>query len=104
LRTGWPSDALPRLKRQTARIVNNSRICEFYIGRTTDVESTQYRHGCDRIIPIYETSSADHAIHVEGGLIHSFIYHPKCSNNSPHSGGGVSDRYINYVYVAVWYY
>jgi hypothetical protein len=68
------------------------------------LESSRCRHGCDQIISIYKTSSAEHAIRVEGILIRAFLQHPKCSNDSPHSGGGVAGLYTNYVYVAVWYH
>lgn len=104
MRSGWPSDVISGLKRRVRYIADNDEVYEFYIGRTTDLIASQSRHVCDKIIPIYKTSSADHAIQVEGALIHTFFDHPKCSNDSAHSGGGVADGYTNYVYIAVWYY
>ncbi len=104
LRSGWPSDVILVLKRRVRYIANKEEIYEFYIGRTTNLVTSQSRHGCEDIIPLYKTTSADHAIQVEGALISSLWDHPKCSNDSPHSGGGVADGYTNYVYVAVWYY
>ena len=103
MRSGWPSDVIIGLKSKTRRIANSGNVYEFYVGRTANLASSRSRHGCDDIIPIYKTSSADNAIRVEGVLIRTFRGHPKCSNDSPHSGGGVADGYANYVYVAVWY-
>jgi len=102
--SGWPAYVTSRLNRRVRYIANNNKIYEFYIGRTTNLVASKSRHGCERIIPIYKTRSADHAIQVEGALITSLFDHPKCSNGAPHSGGGVADGYTNYVYVAVWYY
>ena len=101
---GWPSNAIQVLKRKVRNVANNGRVYEFYVGRTTSLASSRSRHGCDDIVPIYRTSSAAHAMQVEDALIRSFRNHPKCSNDSPHSGGGVADGYANYVYVAVWYH
>lgn len=102
MKSGWPANVTQSLKNRVRNIINNERVYEFYVGRTTDITSTGSRHGCDVIIPVYSTSSADHAIQVEGALIRTFHRHPQCSNDSPHSGGGVADGYMNYVYVAVW--
>lgn len=102
--SGWPSDVIPALRGKVRQLVNHVGVIEFYIGRTTNLAASKSRHGCERIIPIYKTASADNAIQVEGILIASFFNHPNCSNDAPHSGGGVADGYTNYVYVAVWYY
>ena len=104
MRSGWPSDVISGLKSRVRYIANNNNFYEFYIGRTTNLIASQSRHGCDKIIPLYKTSTANHAIQVEGALIRTFRNHRKCSNDAPHSGGGVADGYTNYVYVAVWYF
>lgn len=104
LRSGWPSDVISGLKRRVRHIANSDEVSIFYIGRTTDLIASRSRHRCHDIIPIYKTSSADHATQIEYELIDTFYDHPKCDNDAPHSGGGVADDYTNYVYVAVWYY
>ncbi|MBI4823834.1 MAG: hypothetical protein HY805_06355 [Nitrospirae bacterium] len=75
----------------------------FKIGRSVDLSQRKSAHGCDEIIPLYETSSSENAIEVEDGLIKHFINHQKRSNDSPHGGGGTSDGYINYTYIALWF-
>ena len=102
--SGWPSHVILRLARLARYIVSKNEVHSFYIGRTTDLIASRSRHGCDDIIPIYETTSADHAMQIEYELIDTFYDHPKCINDAPHSGGGVADGYINFVYVAVWHY
>ncbi len=100
--TGWPNDAIPELYGRISNLSRDVRVKEFYIGRTNDLEASKRRHGCDRILPCYETTSVDHAVEVEDNLIKTFFNHRKCSNDSTHGGGGASDEFVNYVYVAVW--
>jgi hypothetical protein len=85
-----------------SKIATNPQIEEFYLGRANDLTTAKSRHKCDEIIPLYETSSADNAIEVENDLIKSFRTHRKCNNDATHGGGGASDEYINYVYIATW--
>lgn len=100
--TGWPGDVIQKLKQRVRYIVSKNEVVEFYIGRTNDLATTLSRHACDEIVPIYKSTSVDNISEVEDELIKTFIYHPKCSNDAEHSGGGISEGYINYVYVAVW--
>lgn len=100
--TGWPNDAIPKLKQRVRYIASKDEVAEFYIGRTNNLEAASSRHGCDKIIPIYKSTSVDNILEVEYELIKTFIHHPKCSNDANHSGGGTSEGYINYVYVAMW--
>jgi|TARA_B100000315_G_scaffold11842_2_gene11389 hypothetical protein len=74
----------------------------FYIGRTVNLSATASRHRCDDIIPIYETTSVNNVQAVEEYLINYFYEHPKNDNDAAHSGGGVTEGYWNYVYVAIW--
>ena len=101
--SGWPSDVIAELKRRVRRIANGNETREFYIGRTNDLEVTSSRHGCDNIIPIYESTSVRHVKQLESELIRTLLDHPKCSNDAYNSRGAVSEGYINYVYIAVWY-
>lgn len=100
---GWPRDVIRPLGNEVSDIIEDQEVEEFYIGRTNDLTAAKSRHGCDEIIALYETDNADYAIDVENVLIETFISDPKCSNTVPHGGGGVSDEYINYVYIALWY-
>jgi len=100
---GWPIDVIEPLNELISSAAQNKNIKEFYIGRTNDLVATRSRHDADEVHPLYQTDSADNAIIVEDYLIKSFIKHYKCSNDNEHGGGGVSDDYINYVYLAVWY-
>lgn len=99
---GWPAYVIPVLKREVADLVRDPEIEEFYIGRTDNLTTSKSRHGCDEILALYETDSAENAMDVEDALIKAFYQHSKCSNGVDHSGGGASDYYINYVYIAIW--
>jgi hypothetical protein len=101
---GWPVDVLPMLSNIISEYIKKPEVNEFYIGRTNNLDASKSRHSCDEIFELYETKSADNAIEVEDILIKTFFDHPKCSNDVDHSGGGASDDYINYVYIAVWFY
>ncbi len=100
---GWPSSEMSKLKARVRGISRRRAVSAFYIGRTVDLDATYHRHGCDDILPVYETASIGHASEVETELIRTFISHPKCDNDATHAGGGVSEEYVYYVYVAVWY-
>ena len=101
--TGWPNNEMEKLKRKVRYIANKTEVKEFYIGRTKDLTATSNRHGCDEIVPIYQSDSVANILEVEYELIKTFIDHPKCSNDADNSGGNISEEYVNYVYVAVWY-
>lgn len=100
---GWPTDVIPALLDIISQSIKRREVKEFYIGRTNDCSATKSRHGSDKIFPLYETNSTNHAIDVGNTLIKTFIDHSKCSNDNNHGGGGASDEYINYVYLACWY-
>jgi hypothetical protein len=87
----------------TQSVANDNDVFEFYVGRTTDLLATRRRHGCEAIVPIYESSSTDNAADIEDALIKSFFDHPKCSNTSTHCGGNCSIDYFSYVYLALWF-
>lgn len=101
--TGWPNDVLPELISIVDSIANDRDIKEFYIGRSVDPIQRKSFHDSDDIVCIYFSDSVDNAIAVESVLIEEFYSHPKCSNDAPHGGGGVTTEYGNYVYVAVWF-
>jgi hypothetical protein len=63
---------------------------------------TQSRHGCDDILELYHTDSKENAMDVEDALVKTFHRHPKCNNDAKHGGRGISDYFINYVYIAIW--
>ena len=99
---GWPVSVIAVLKREVTDFIEDAEVEEFYIGRTSNLAASKSRHGCDDIIGLYETDSADNAMDVEDALIRAFYQHSKCSNDVDHSGGGATDYYINYVYIAIW--
>jgi hypothetical protein len=101
--TGRPSEVMPRLRQRVSGYIANQKVKEFYIGRTNDAVATKSRHGAQEVVSLYETESVDNAIVVEDSLIKSFYEHAKCSNDNDHSGGGASDGWTNYVYLALWY-
>lgn len=102
--TGWPDDIYPQLKKNVRLIVNDEGVKKFYIGRSVDPSQRASEHGCDEIISLYYSDSVDNAKKVESYLIENFYYHPKCVNEAPHSGGGTSEEYGNYVYLAIWWW
>ena len=83
--------------------MNHRDVKEFYIGRGVDPSERKSYHDSDDIVAIYFTDSVENAIAIEDALIKSFYNDPKCSNDAPHGGGGVSEEYGNYVYVAIWF-
>ena len=101
--TGNPGQVLTELAKWISAIINDNSVKEFYIGRTVDLNKRQSDHGCDKIKPIYKTDSTNNAIIVENNLIKKFYVNSKCSNESEHGGGGISEEYVSYVYVAIWY-
>ncbi len=101
--SGWPEEVIEQLATEIHRLTGNHRVNEFYIGRTNDLTATRSRHDADEVIALYQTESVENAITVEDGLIDLFYDNVKCSNEHDHGGGGASDEFINYVYVAVWY-
>lgn len=101
--TGWPNDVLRELiDLVSSDVAENPIVTEFYIGRSVNPAGRASDHGSDDIISIYFSDSIDNAIEVEETLIEEFHDHPKCSNHSPHGGGGTAEDYGSYVYVAVW--
>ena len=101
--TGTPNRVIKQIYDYVDSVSNDNDVCEFYVGRTTDLSATRRRHGCEEIIPIYESSSTDNAAIVEDTLIKSFYAHQKCSNTSTHCGGNCSPEYVSYVYLALWF-
>lgn len=106
--TGWPSDRLPHLADIILTLAEHDEVYNFKIGRTNDTTirkrdyAARYDPAPTDLLAIYETDSVPHALEVEEELIQLFIDHDKCLNEADHAGGGVSPRYRQYVYVAVW--
>lgn len=103
LTTGWPKDVFPMLVQLVNSIVNQKSVKEFYIGRGRDPSERKSYHSSDDIFAIYFTDSVDNSIAIESALIDTFYDHQKCNNKAQHGGGGVSEEYGNYVYVAIWF-
>jgi len=101
--TGTLNRVIEQISDYVDSVSNHPDVSEFYVGRTTDLSATKRRHGCEEIIPIYETSSTYNATIVEDTLIKAFYAHDKCSNTSTHCGGNCSSNYYSYVYVALWF-
>ena len=102
--TGWPINEMEGLKKRVISIVNENEVEKFYIGRTNDLQATSSRHGCDEIIPIYKSDSIKNTLEVEDTLIKTYGNNDKCWNDADNSKGNISEGYVNYVYVAVWYH
>ena len=100
---GLPRDVVEDLAEYISEVVDAEKVDQFYIGRTTDIPSTINRHDPEDMIKLYETESTDNAIEVEDTLIKAFYNHPKCDNDNPHGGGGVSIEFVSNVYLALWY-
>ncbi len=101
--TGTPDRVFEYVYDVVDKISKHRGICQFYVGRTNDLNATYSRHGCEEIIPIYRTESIRNAAAIEDELIKSFHAHHKCNNNASHSGGNWSGDYIQWVYVALWF-
>ena len=99
---GWPNDVIEDLVACAARLITDKSITGFYIGRTNDLNATTRRHSTDNVLALYETDSVNNAIEIENNLIKVFFEHHKCKNENDHAGGGASDAYVNYVYLARW--
>jgi len=101
--SGWPDDVAGELDEVVKTIVRDARVAEFYVGRGVDLDQRASEHQADDIAALYETESPDHAMIVEEYLIGRFINHKKNSNTVVDARGGVSDEFVNYVYIAVWW-
>ena len=101
--TGTPTNVFSPLCGFVEGVSKNRKIAAFYLGRTNDLVATSSRHGCEEIVPMYQTSSTRNACMIEDVLIKSFYAHRKCVNYATHSGGCTSEDYINFVYIAVWF-
>ena len=101
--TGKPDDAYNAVKNAVLGFAKRTNVKEFYIGRTVDTAATRSRHGAEEVVPLYETDSLAHAQDIEDWLINDFIDHPKNSNEAEHSGGGTSEDYRQFVYIALWF-
>jgi hypothetical protein len=101
--TGWPADVLDDLAQYISETIEQETVDTFYIGRSGSLDSATSRHGCDEIVPHYETDSVQNAIELEGSLIEQFLVHEKCDNKTAHGGGGVSLEFVSYGYLALWY-
>lgn len=101
--TGYPAEVLDALIIIVNTIANEKSVNTFYIGRSNNLDATKSRHGCDKVIPIYETNSPEHSLTIEDDLIKIFIEHPKNDNGVDDSRGNISEEDTIYVYVAVWY-
>lgn len=100
---GWPKLAVPYLIDLLPSIIEHKNVVQFYLGRSNDLTQTKSRHGAEDIFALYETDSLFNAQEVEQSLIDEFGYHRKCNNENLHSGGGTSEEFVNYVYIALWY-
>lgn len=100
--TGRPIVVIEDLRSIISYNIRRRAFDEFYVGRSVDLVATRYRHGCDLIAALYQTSSQLYAMDVEDYLIKTFHHHRKCSNDAIHCGGGGSGDFINFVYLALW--
>ena len=62
------------------RVAARSDIREFYVGRTSDLQATMYRHGADSIFRLAYFNSADRAKRAERAAIAATIHLSKSSN------------------------
>ena len=105
--TGNPDDVYEAARTMLAsRIQNIFTVKRFYIGRTVDLASRQKAHGCDTIIPIYQTDSDRNARHLEARLVEYFSrtqnwFRPSMSNIATDSRGSTSEG-PQFVYLAIW--
>lgn len=100
--TGWPKDAFPSVANLADSIASHKSVRELYIGRGVDLAQRKSYHQSDNIVPIYYTESIDSAIAVESALIEKFFNHPKCRNKALHGGGGTTEEYGSFIYMALW--
>lgn len=102
--TGWPSKVKPKLYSKVYYIANQKiEVENFYVGRTGELGQRKSAIGSDMIFPIYQTDSIENAIEIEEYLIKAFYFHPKCLNEAQHGGGGTSEDYLSFVYIATWF-
>ena len=115
-RTGWPSEVVddiledidekydPDFWRSLGMWWNGELRMEYKIGMTTDPEARarQYGDDYDYMDVVYETTSYDHAVAVEQGLIDEYIDDDWNDNGRAGGGGrlpdGNKDHYVYIVY------
>ena len=101
--TGWPLNVVEEAAERVRQYADDESIDAFYIGRGVDLADRQNDHDADHIVPLYQSDSPDNAMDVEEMLIKTFIDHRKNENDAADARGGVSDDYVNYVYIALWF-
>lgn len=101
--TGWPLNVVDAAAERVRQYADDESVEAFYIGRGVDLAGRKDDHEAEHIIPLYKTDSPDNAMDVEEMLIKTFIDDPKNENDAADARGGVSDDYVNYVYVALWF-
>jgi hypothetical protein len=100
---GKPADVLDALAECISEMIGQKSVARFYIGRWSDLDSIMSQHGCDNVVPLYETRSFRNAIEVQGSLVQRFMEHEKYSNEDSHGISGTPRGFVSYVYLALWY-
>ena len=102
--TGWPdANLLDSVLAEILDFVDQDQVDTFYVGHTNDLVATRSRHNAADIFPVYQTESVDSVLDVEGLMIDQTFGHEKSENDAADERGGVSEGFVNYVYVAVWW-
>ena len=105
--SGAPDDVSRRLIEIIRGRIYSFDVARFYIGRTFNLAGRQKQHGCDLLIPLYQTQSLPNAKTVEAFLIRHFGNHKKfffgpSSRNTASDSRGRTTQGIQYVYLAIW--
>ncbi|HEY9166136.1 MAG TPA: hypothetical protein VIS48_08250 [Candidatus Kryptonia bacterium] len=100
---GRPNRVIPILVHTIENVVSDDMVEEFCVGRSIDLDAAKTKHGCNSIVALYETESGANVIEVEDELIKKFRSHPKCGNVDQEVHAATSDKFANFIYLAVWY-
>ena len=117
-RTGWPSEVVddiledieekydPDFWRSLGMWWNSELRMEYKIGMTSDPDARARQYGSeyDYMEVVYQTTSYDHAVAVEQGLIDEWIDDDWNDNERAGGAGRLSDSEYFYVYICynIW--
>lgn len=100
---GKPADVLDALTLCISDMIGQQSVARFYIGRSGDIDSIMSQHGCDNVVPLYETRSFRNASEVQGSLIERLKEHEKYSDQDSHGVSQMPRSFVSNVYLALWY-
>jgi|GEM_PF-3410611 len=100
---GSPDEALPVIEEIITSFIQKKKTLHFFIGQSLDLTSTKEKHGCHAVVNLYNSRNAHDVRHLEFLLLKEFYRNDKNLNLEARSGEDISDKSMNYLYLALWF-